>query len=199
MSFLKKALNMVNTAVEIKQTITYTPDIICSNGSKIRKDCIYSRYDLNDVKKLKSNSYLLGNSNIPLAIDEIMYVNAFLMEAAHLLSYFPRKQISQKNLCFKERVVNGIHNAFCYISFIPLTDTGKKPKYPMVLHFYNSDDLFGNLSYGQSGEIDKGDIVVWGKDTCYEVKLRLIGNELKLHTIYQTNPGTGKKQKIYYQ
>lgn len=198
MGLFDKVIGVVNKANEIKATVTYTPDIVCSNGSKIKKDCIYSRYNLDDMKKIKNNSYLLGNTNSPLATDEILYVNAFLAEAAHLLSYFPKKSISKSDLCFRERLINGT-NAFCFATFKPLTNTGKMPKYPMVLHFYISDELFGDLYYAQNGEIEKGDIIVWGKGICNEVQLRMIGSDLKLHTIYQTNPITYKKEKVYYQ
>lgn len=69
----------------------------------------------------------------------------------------------------------------------------------MVLHFYISNDLFGDLYYAQNGEIEKGDIIVCGKGICNEVQLRMIGSALKLHTVYQTNPITYKKQRIYHQ
>lgn len=201
MGFFDKMLNSIDKVSEIKKTIdtiTYNPNIICTDGSSIRKDCIFSRYNLDDMKKIQNNFYILGSSNISLAIDEILYVNAFLAEAADLLSYFPKKQISRKNLCFKERLVNGT-KAFCSVSFKSLTNTGKAPKYPMILHFYNSEELFGELSYAQNGEIEKGDIIVWNKGTCYEVQLRMIDDKLRLHTIYQTNPTNYKKRKIYYQ
>ena len=69
----------------------------------------------------------------------------------------------------------------------------------MVLHFYNSNELFGFLCYSQNSEIEKGDIIVWENGICYEVQLRMIGDELKLNTVYQTNPVTYKKQKVYFQ
>lgn len=198
MGFLDKVISAVNKVNEINAAVTHTPDIICSNGTKIKKDCIFSRYNLDDMKIIENSLYLFENTNIPLAIDEILYVNAFLSEAAHLLSYFPKKQISKNILCFKKRLINGT-NAFCFATFNPLTNTGKMPKYPMVLHFHISEELFGDLYYAQNGEIEKGDIIVWGGGVCYEVQLRMIGCDLKLHTIYQTNPTTYKKQKVYYQ
>ena len=73
------------------------------------------------------------------------------------------------------------------------------PKYPMVLHFHISEELFGDLYYAQNGEIEKGDIIVWGKGICNEVLLRMIDTDLRLHTIYQINPYTHKKQKMYFQ
>ena len=198
MGLLDKVINTVNMINEVKTAVTYTPDIVCSNGTKMKKDCIYSRYNLDDMRRTKSNIYLLGNSNIPLAADEIICVNTFLAEAAHLLSRFPKKQISKNKLCFKERLINGT-NAYCFVTFNPTTQTGKFPKYPMVLHFYFSNDLFGNLFYAQNGEIEKGDIIVWGSGICYEVQLRMTGDDLKLNTIYRTNPVSYKKEKIYYQ
>ena len=201
MGFFDNVIGTINKSNEIKNnlnSITYTPDIVCSNGSKIKKDCIYSRYNLDDMKKTKNDTYLFGNTNIPLATDEILSVNAFLSEASALLTYFPKLQIIPNNLYFKERLING-STAFCFVSFNPLTATGKKPKYPMVLHFYNSNELFGFLCYSQNSEIEKGDIIVWENGICYEVQLRMIGDELKLNTVYQTNPVTYKKQKVYFQ
>ena len=61
MGLLDKVINTVNMINEVKTAVTYTPDIVYSNGTKMKKDCIYSRYNLDDMRRTKSNIYLLGN------------------------------------------------------------------------------------------------------------------------------------------
>lgn len=94
--------------------------------------------------------------------------------------------------------LNGF-NQFCFLTFAPLTKTGKQAKYPAILHFNISDRLHGELFYGQTGEIDKADIVAWDNQTCCELNLALINGQLDINAIYKTNPVTYKKQKMYYR
>jgi hypothetical protein len=159
---------------------------------------IITSFDLSKIRPMKNGVYLIGNENVPIAIRDILYLNLYLKEAPRKHPCFPLYQISANQLYFHENIVNGF-SQYCFLSFSEPTKTGKQAKYPIVLHFHISDKLFGEIFYGQTGEIDKAHIIAWNKHTCCELKLSLINGKLDINSIYKTNPQTYQKQKMYYQ
>lgn len=63
-----------------------------------------------------------------------------------------------------------------YLTITPLTPTGKPPRYPAVIHFYNtpiSDDMFhGDISYLANGNIGKADFTYGLSGVAYRISWR---------------------------
>ena len=204
MSFFDKILKTVDTVNQIKSTVnqvknevTPEPLIIAEDGTKIKKDDLVTNYNFKKIKLTQNNFYLIQDENIRIAKREITDMNMYLAEAPKKHPCFPYKQIKAEQLTFTESKSGGT-NKHCFFSFAPLTNSGKKPKYPYTLHFYASEELFGELHYGQSGEVDKARIIAWSEGICCELHLAMINGRLDINTIYQHNPITYKKQKMYF-
>lgn len=78
------------------------------------------------------------------------------------------------------------------LEIIPLTPTGKKPKYKAFVRFatfkgdYHKDwgnDTFGDIYYLQDGTIGKAKIIMWRDKVLTVVHLKIIDNELKIYKI----------------
>lgn len=200
--FIKKEITS-NTVFDIKSIAkdvvqNTNNNFVTENGSKIDKELLTNcRYDLSNLLR-QDNFYLIqGKDNVSRAIEDVLYLNLYLKEAPNKHPCFPLKQIKASDLCFNKKIVKGT-NVHSFISFTPLTKTGKTPKYPYKLRFFVSTELFGEIYYGEYGEIDKAWVVAWHNGICCELNLALINGVLDIKSIYKTNPITYKKQKMYY-
>lgn len=85
-----------------------------------------------------------------------------------------------------------------YLTVTPLTPTGKTPRYPVVIHFYNtpmSDDIFhGDISYLANGDIGKADFTYGLSEVTYRASWRSKGGNIAptvikaIDTSIQMNP-----------
>lgn len=85
-----------------------------------------------------------------------------------------------------------------YLTITPLTPTGKSPRYPAVIHFYNtpiSDDIFhGEISYLANGGIGKADFTYGLSGATYRASWRSKGENIAptvikaIDTSIQMNP-----------
>lgn len=196
LDFLLKTQEITNEVQNTVKQVKYVDYIYAFDGTKVKKSDIPALYDLDALKKISNNFYLIGREDRQKASEDILYVNPYLRHAKDLLRSFPACQFREKEFSFTERLVNGF-TRFCFLTFIPYTKTGKLPKYPIILHAHISDNFFGELYYGRSGEIDKAKVIVWS-DRCYELDLAVINGALDINAIYVMNPITQKKQKMYF-
>ncbi len=171
--------------------------IISKNDTILNKSDIPTKFDLNQIKLVYGNLYILCNQNdIENATNDILSLNDVFIEAHKICKESPKRTIKENNMHFTVRQINGT-NVFNFIRFSPLTKTGKIQKHPVILHFNISENFFGELYYSQNSTVDKVRITIWKKDDCYEIVAKNINNELAVNTIYTFDIETGKKIKIF--
>lgn len=171
------------------------PILRASDGTKLDAATITTCFDLAEISHCYENLYLLGK-NQDKAVCDILSLNGYWQECRRVVGRFPTVTIRERDLCFKQKMVNGF-NQFCFLSFAPLTKTGKAPKYPMTLHFHVSGDLFGSACYGHTGAIERAELCAWHKGTCWTVLLAAVDGALSVSAIYKQSPTAAKKEKVY--
>lgn len=195
LDFVSKAQEITNVVQNTAKQVKYVDYVYASDGTKVKKSDIPDLYDLEALRRSSNNFYLIGREDRRKASEDALYVNLYLRHAKDLLESFPMCQFQETELCFAEKFVNGFAK-FCFLTFTPYTKTGKRPKYPIVFHAHISNKFFGELYYGQRGEIDKAHVIVWS-NRCYELDLAVLNGVLDINAIYVTNPITQKRQKMY--
>lgn len=171
------------------------PVLLTTDDEPIKQLMIISCFDLDEVSHCYDHFYLLGE-NSDMAASDILALNEYWRECRRLVSGFPALTIREEDLCFTENIVNGF-SQFCFLSFAPMTKTGKLPKYPVSLHFHVSQELFGTAHYGQSKSIERVQLTAWRRNVCWEIVLASRSGELSVSAIYKHDPNTFKKEKVY--
>ena len=121
---------------------------------------------------------LLSGSNVELAISDIATVNDLIAKAQSDYQNIPLQLITADNLVFNPRG-KPITKAYVWIDDRDSTQTGKVPKYPQILHFWDAKDIknlercdsvFGDISYLSNGQAGRVEITSWkGKRGCTAV------------------------------
>lgn len=198
MSFLDKISSAIATAEEVKNTFQRSIPIKASDGSSLDRESIKTKFDLSMLKKVDSG-YLLTGDNRTIFTGDALLLNQYIKEARSLVKSIPAYEIRAKDLVFTEQTENGFRRNV-FLTFTPKTKTGRTPKYPVEVHFtVSSDQFFGAVYYGQSLQIEKGEIVMWKGGMGYIIDLAMINGKLTIKEIYRSETSTGNKYKVYYQ
>lgn len=149
-----------------------------------------TRYDFSNIRGydfgMENNriTFFIDGKNRLIAKEDIMYMNRFLSEGHISDSEIPIFTISEQNIRFEPSDLSGIDD-YTRLAILPLTQTGKKPKYPLMMAFCllshdeqwkisqtKGKEVFGRIYYLQSGDIGKAEIICWihnGKKSSYFV------------------------------
>lgn len=198
MSFLDKISSAITTVEEVKNTFQRSIQIKASDGSALDRESIKTKFDLSMLKRVDSG-YLLTGDNRTIFTGDALLLNQYIKEARSLIKNIPAYEIHAKDLVFTEKIENGCRRNV-FLVFTPKTKTGRMPKYPVEVHFtVSSDQFFGVVYYGQSLQIEKGEIVMWKGSMGYIIDLAMIDGNLAIKEIYRNETTTGNKYKVYYQ
>ena len=146
-----------------------------------------SRYDFSKVRALdfgmENNqiSIFIDGKNQLIAKEDILSLNRFLDQGYMDDTDVPMFEIEEKNIRFVPSEVG--RDDYTRLFILPLTPTGKNPKYPLKMSFslLSSDEqfkismsggkeIFGHVYYQQNGDVGKADIICWnhkGKRSAY--------------------------------
>lgn len=106
-----------------------------------------NKYDISSMQKdIHNQVYLPNHSDFSDIINDVLSLNSFLKQSSSLSSLFPSLQLNEKDIVFFSENCNPDVREFCFFTLNPNTPSGKKPKYPLKLHFYckgkNNDSFF---------------------------------------------------------
>lgn len=148
-----------------------------------------SQYDFSKVHALdfgmENNriSIFIDGKNRSIAKRDILSLNAFLSQGYTDDTDIPMFEIEENGIRFSPSELG--RDDYTRLVILPLTPTGKKPKYPLKMSFclLSSDrqfeiamnggkEIFGHIFYQQDGEIGKAEVICWrhrGKKSSYFV------------------------------
>lgn len=152
-----------------------------------------TKYDFSKVRGfdfgMENNpiSIFIDGKNQLVAKEDILYLNVFLSQACVEDSDVPMFEINESTIRFEPSSLG--RDDYTRLKILPLTSTGKKPKYPLEMNFclMSQDEhwkmsqslgkeVFGQIWYLNSGEIGKARIICWnyeGKSSrCYIFQIR---------------------------
>ena len=174
------------------------------------KDLLFKEHVLNeldtsimkyDVKGLKQQHgfYLIPENMQDTFFADISMLNPIIENAMHI-----EKNLNNcllKKECLNFNVLSDDNNTFCYIKYEPLTETGKKSKYPIILHFNNKDgsftnDLFGEVYLMDKNVIGKAIIIYWKENKSYVINITRDDNTLQLSKL-ETRDSNGNPIVLY--
>lgn len=146
-----------------------------------------SRYDFSKVRALDFGmednriSVFIDGKNQRVAKEDILSLNDFLSQGYMEDTDVPMFEIEGKSIRFEPSELG--MDDYTRLVILPLTPTGKNPKYPLRMSFCllsqnenwkirqnGGKEIFGHIYYLQSGDIGKADIICWkhkGKDSAY--------------------------------
>lgn len=147
--------------------------------------------------------YLFENENQKKARDLILSLNSFIDEAQKQCSTVSPNRIEEKDLEFRPVKIPANY-PFEFFLINPETKTGKPSKYPMRIIFFHDickppfwkSNIFGEVSLLENGDIGKGVINQWYKDTKHGIYLTYKGGEtiiekIETNTVKHTPPERG--------
>lgn len=148
-----------------------------------------SQYDFSKVRAfdfgMENNriSIFIDGKNRSIAKRDILSLNAFLSQGYTDDTDIPMFEIEENGIRFSPSELG--RDDYTRLVILPLTPTGKKPKYPLKMSFclLSSDrqfeitmnggkEIFGHIFYQQDGEIGKAEVICWrhrGKKSSYFV------------------------------
>lgn len=153
-------------------------------------------FDIDQIANDRGRLLLLG-SNQEKVIRDVLSMNRYLRAAHDLCDSLPASRFSDSKLLFSPSALQDNTQELTYLTVMPDTKAGKRPKYPFELFAFNSQQLFGRLYYFSNGEVGKAEIVVWRKKTSFVVNLAFVDGHFIVNAIYKTEEPDFKKQKIY--
>lgn len=147
-----------------------------------------TRYDFSKVRGfdfgMENNpiSIFIDGKNQLVAKEDILQLNVFLSQGRVEDSDVPMFEISEATIRFEPSSLG--MDDYTRLKILPLTPTGKKPKYPLEMDFClmsqdehwklsqaSGKEIFGQIWYLNSGEVGKARIICWnyaGKSSgCY--------------------------------
>lgn len=152
-----------------------------------------SRYDFSKVRALDFGmednqiSIFIDGENQLIAKEDILSLNAFLSQGYMEDTDIPTFEIEEKSVRFSPSELG--RDDYTRLIILPLTPTGKKPKYPLKMSFclLSSDkqfeismnggkEIFGHVYYQQNGEVGKAEVICWNhkgkKSSCFVFHIR---------------------------
>lgn len=198
MSVFDKISSGIAAAEGMKNALAQPARIKASDGSALDCESIKTKFDLSMLKRADFG-YLLLKDNRTIFTGDALLLNQYIIEARSLVKNIPAYEIHAKDLVFPEKLESGFRRNV-FLTFAPKTKTGRSPKYPVEVHFtVSANRFFGTVYYGQSFQIEKGEIVMWGSHMGYAIELSMINGKLGIKEIYRNEPSTGNRYKVYYQ
>lgn len=147
-----------------------------------------TRYDFSKTRGydfgMENNqiTFFIDGKNQLVAKEDILGMNRFLSEGHVNDSEVPIFSIYEKEIRFEPSDLSGIDD-YTRLTILPLTPTGKQPKYPLMMAFCllshdeqwkisqtKGKEIFGRIHYLQNGDIGKAEVVCWihnGKKSSY--------------------------------
>lgn len=156
-----------------------------------------SLYNKRLIKRIDNGFFVLEGDNQEKATADILSMNSCIAKANSICHDIPNRRINKESIRFTPAIAEDGTRTYCIISFSPLTPSGKKSKYPITLNFFPSSKLFGELNYGETGDVEKARIIIWSVGVCFELQLTTISSILDVNIIYKTVTNPYKKEKIY--
>ena len=166
-----------------------------------KKDTFLAEYDL-IACKVNKNYYVPINLQNKISQD-LMSLNDFIGKSREILRT-NIELISDLNIRYNINSIEHYEN-LTKIELMPLTKTGKIPKFPVVLHFNasksiewpNNNTLFGHVFYFPDGKIGKAEVISWVDHNCYILSIAIKNNRLSLKRIHTNDKETAKKINLY--
>ena len=142
---------------------------------------------------------LIDPINQPIVISDIEYMNTFIQKALSLVGLKYPYKIPIENISFSTDEIKIQNESYIqYYSFFectPYTPTGKKSKFPLILHFatdnihtLDTDNKYlGEVHYMQNGSIGKARLICLSHYGTYTINLSIIKNDLDIRSIEKTS------------
>ena len=130
----------------------------------------------------------ISDTNVPAVCDALLQMNDLLRNVYNLSERLPHElQIPIREILFTPQSGQGYSKIVC----TPHTFTGRRSKYPASLLFMtprelDTDSTHGELTYGQTGNVEKGQISFWRSGTGYFIHLQTISDTLAISKIEST-------------
>lgn len=158
---------------------------------------IQSFYDLKNLEMYKHGYFRLIGDNRQTAINDVLCLNEQLLEAGRLCDKISLVELTPKP--FNEEIQKDLYfytgHITLQLSFPERTESGKLPKHPVILYFWHSDKLFGEILYNQKGEVSRSRITLWQNRKCYILVSVLYKGKFEIKYIYENKDG--RKIKLY--
>jgi hypothetical protein len=156
------------------------------------------KYDITNWKQ-QHGFYVIPANQQDAIYADLSILNPIFEKSKSIETKLKGVAITKDSLNFVVRS-NDI-NDFCFMKHEPLTSTGKKSKYPLILYFQTKDgtnkkNLFGYVFYLQDNTIGKARITCWVNNCCYTIYATLINESLEL-TRLEKGDNTGKPIQLY--
>lgn len=85
-----------------------------------------------------------------------------------------------------------------FMTLTPLTKTGRKPKYPVVIRFDSGvDGSVGEVSFLPDGSVGKADVHYWKDRSGYSAYYKIVGGELVLSLLEFVNVESADNVILY--
>lgn len=139
------------------------------------------KYNFSEMRKDK-DIYIPTEEMKDDIISDVLKINNFLLEA-NSLHKIPKFFVSSEDILFFFGKETPYEHHFCYFTYNPNTPTGKASKYPCTLWFNCSNKkatFFGRIDYLANNDIGKISITISDKNNCYNVKVAIRDNQLKV-------------------
>lgn len=156
------------------------------------------KYDVSTCKQ-QHGFYLIPDNMQKVFYSDLSSLNQILEKTINIEPKLKSFLISEDKLNFN--VISNDRNDFCYIKYEPLTETGKKSKYPIILHFNiknesSTNDQFGDVFLMENNEIGKAKIVIRINYIGYVISVTRNDNKLELSSL-ETKDKNGNPLILY--
>lgn len=143
------------------------------------------KYDVSNWKQ-QHGFYLIPENIQEIFYSDLSSLNPIFEKAIDIEKKLKSILLYKDKLNFN--VISNDRNDFCYIKYEPLTATGKKSKYPIILHFNIKNGSFKNDQFGdvflmENNKIGKARIINWINNSCYIISATRTDDQLQLASI----------------
>lgn len=138
---------------------------------------------------------------------DLLLLNTYVKKCCNILDITENLFVNPNDLKYDTLIHNKTNTTlyFTYFECNPYTRTGKKSKFPLILHyatqayheFNPAINFSGDIYYLQDGHIGKASLVYWIHHMAYHFELGLIGKSLEIKKVEKTIDGN--KEILYKQ
>ena len=146
---------------------------------------INDNFNFHGVNPLGGGRFYLDGANLAIYKEQFSVIESIVKQAEAMKIGFPKTNCDVQN-----PVLWAEYGGLCSnIGILPLTKTGKVPKFPVEISFVlggdtrGSNDFFGTLGMFPNGKIGKAFLVRWKNQKCYTVNASIKDNVLSIQRI----------------
>lgn len=192
-ALIKKIFEIIYTNPEFSLKNLLFQDKVLKNVSSDNL-----KYDTTNWKQ-QHGFYLIPENMQAKFYSDLSLLNPVIENAINIEKKLKNTLIDIDKLNFD--VLSNDKNDFCYIKYEPLTETGRKSKYPLILHFITKNNSMNNEQFGdvflmEDNMIGKARIINWINNTCYVISVTRVKDQLQLSNL-ETRDTNGNSIVLY--